>query len=231
MPINSLCLIPETSCGRMCPNCYEQKKIYGPELSLAEYVSFVQRNMDQLPSLMEVLIDYNGRESKESMNQILSIIPVKMPVYITLTPQSMMNVVGFDRKVEFRLSLHDKNDTVLAAELAEHFDIDCYSVMIDDVTKLSLPLLKGAPLYLLFDKFSEMWKKLGLDLFNKFLEACNGLSNLTMDHCLQTRSLNHECPADSQINLYRDGSIRRCPYQPVEPPDADYSKGCYLIRS
>lgn len=229
--INSLCLIPELSCGRMCPNCYEKKKIYGQELSLSEYVLFVQRNMDQLPSLMEVLIDYNGLESKESLNQILSILPEKLPVFVTLTPTSMKKIIGLDRKVDYRLSLHNSEDTILAAELMKDHEIDCFSVMINDVQTVSLPLLKGAPLYILFDKFSELWKSQGLDLFDKFLEACTNLSNLTMDHCLQTRSLNHECPAESQINLYRDGSIRRCPYQPVEPPDADYSKGCYLIRS
>lgn len=102
--------------------------------------------------------------------------------------------------------------------------------MTDDIDKLPLDQLGDVPFYFIFNKFGYPWHARNYpDLFLSTVQRVQKFNRYTIDHCMLTRFDGQSCPASTQINIYRDGSIRRCPYQPVEPAEADYSHGCALI--
>jgi hypothetical protein len=103
--------------------------------------------------------------------------------------------------------------------------------MIDEIDELSLDQLGDVPFYFIYNKYGETWKKDSTEVYLRTLQKVQKFNRYTIDHCMQTRFNGQPCPASTQINIYRDGSIRRCPYQPIEPENADYSHGCALIRS
>ena len=221
--INSVCLIPEITCGQQCPYCYEKHKKYGIPLSQELYMNFVKKSIQNLPSLTEVLIDYNGLESVQLLKSLIELIPQVTTRLITTT------LIGFDKAKEldaiFNISFHGEKDIPELKRI-----ITAYPEKIGNITLMAYDLsfleeLKalGIPVYVMVDKFSAAWKHM------LPAQIYTSINELNVDNCLLTRVNQQECPASTQINLYRDGSVRRCPYQPEEPANADYSKGCNLI--
>jgi len=183
--------------------------------------------MESLPSLTEVLIDYNGIESISNLQMLL---PNTIPVIITTTFRGMVTVNSLP--VTFHISLHTSSDVYAAKEFYERFPekIKSFSVMADDIEKLPLHHLGDVPFYFIFNKFGFPWKTRNYPALYLTTETnAAEFKNHTIDHCMLTRINGQECPASTQLNLYRDGSTRRCPYQPAEPFEVDYSKGCALI--
>ncbi len=228
--INSLCLIPETKCGRKCPNCYEEKKKYRPSLTQPMYIKLVSQHMTNLPSLTELLIDYNGNESPIFLEALLALT--------TVTKTITTNIEGLWQLrrlsgVNFHLSLHTIRDVRKAKELKENFPfIKSFSVMADEIDDLALQDLGDVPFYIIVNKFGYHWKNEPAAVnYMNIITKSRHLKNIHLDNCLLTRINGQECPGATQINIYRDGSVRHCPYIPEETKKADYSKGCYLIGS
>jgi hypothetical protein len=131
---------------------------------------------------------------------------------------------------KFHISIHTLADLTQVRMLS---DVAGYSILVKDLDDFPELELKQ-PIYLLADKFSDYWKKMSpAELYVCFSDRINkrSLTNACIDNCLVTRVNGQECPATTQINIYRDGSVRKCPYMPEEPANADYSKGCLLIGS
>jgi hypothetical protein len=138
----------------------------------------------------------------------------------------------YDLPVTFHISLHSEVDVYAAKEFYVRYPekIKSFSVMVSDMDKLPLHHLEDVPFYFIFDKLGAPWRARNFpSLYLEVAKKAKEFTDHTIDHCMLTRITGQECPASTQINLYRDGSIRRCPYQPEEPAEADYSKGCALI--
>ena len=229
--IESICLIPELSCQRKCPTCYENRKIYGSNLTESSYEHLISKNLENLPSLTEMLIDYNGLESSTFIQSLRNL--TSLPVTITTNVEGMLRLKEL-KNVKFHLSIHTHEDILIIKELLnEYSELICsFSVMIDDLKHLDISAFKEFPIYFLYDKFGFIYGVSNyLTTYLSTMDKIKSFKYGSIDNCMLTRVNDQQCPASTQINIYRDGSIRRCPYQPVEPADADYSHGCSLIRS
>lgn len=223
--VNSLCLIPETKCTRNCTNCYEKMKNYGEKLTEKSYITLVLQTMESLPSLTEVLIDYNGNASIKLLKECLS-LNTKLKAVITTNIEGAIIANGLT--ADLHVSIHSPKDI----DILKNSSIkpSSVSIMVDDIGKLPLHQLGDVPFYFIFNKFGYPWRARNYpDLYLSTIQQAQIFNQYTIDHCMLTRFNGQQCPASTQINVYRDGSIRRCPYQPQEPDDADYSKGCALI--
>jgi len=228
--ISSICLIPEVTCHRNCPNCYEKKQLYGIPMQESEYTNIILQNMETLPSLTEMLIDYNGLESKELIITLLNINP-KLKKTITTNVEGALKIADIiTSNIELHLSIHNNDDILKVKDLK--LPISSYSVMINDIDKLFLDQLGDVPFYFIYDKFHSSWsvwkaKNFVVQYFET-IQKVQKFKQYTIDHCMLTRINGQECPASTQINIYRDGSVRRCPYQPKESVMHSF-KGCNLI--
>lgn len=235
--ITSLGLIPETSCSKKCPNCYEQYKKYGPELPWPDYLKVVEDFIKTLPNLEEVLIDWNGRVYGHCIRQLVDRIPDGLEVIITARPVDAYQIQDISARFVISSNTEKESDAAVGIETILGDKFECHSVMNKGGT--SGHRLAGHPRYINIDKFSQDWKTICKGWINEAAKAgpathihlAPGTDQI--DNCAVTVMNDQPCPAHTQINLYRDGTMRRCPYSPY-PQDPDdstpFKSGCHLDK-
>lgn len=252
--IKSLAIIPHLTCARKCTYCYEKHKEYGKALSISDFHQRVQKELDFSSDIEEVLIDANvGKPTNRAV--VISLATASLgydkKVIITTVPRELPFYAKLP--VKFHVSLHNFEDIRIFSGLHRRWfrrdrKVESVSVMVKDLARKEFfdyfvaLVPKTVPVYLLIDKFGTMWKDIQRERrlptdenpLKALLTTQKAGYDVTMDHCLMTVLNHQECPASTQLNIYRDGTARLCPYE-TKPEDESmrerYSHGlglCYF---
>lgn len=238
MSLKSLAIIPNTKCKRGCSYCYENYKNYGKELSEDSFLSLIKTKINEYDP-EEILIDFNVITNIEWLERIVHSIFPWMNILITTTVDQaeLFMKVYKSWNVKYVISIHTESDLewVNSISTEDKKRVECLSLMYSKDDLISKSLNLGFDIYLLHDKFDASWKN-GRP-YTSYLEVIKKYSAfenlIEVDHCVSTLINNQSCPAFSQVNIYRDGSIRRCPYSPVDQSKLDsstFDNGCQLIK-
>lgn len=239
--IKSLCLIPEIWCDNNCQYCYTKKQEFNECLSIEKYIDEISKVQLKI-NFDEILLDYNGIESEKNINHILKSLNHD-DITITTTPTAALNLYTYlnnneKYNINYNISIHNNEDIVLLNYLNNiKLNINYISVMVNDINLISIKIKNKK--YLLFNKFSDIWKNIDSSILyhNLIKYMNNNVFDYDIDNCLTTQITDQECPAYTQLNLYRDGLYRRCPYSKIgynleyilsDTVSEQYKKGCYL---
>ena len=200
-------------------------------MKMEDFTQSVKRITKSLSSLTELLIDYNGVESLANVK--LMIEAAELPTTLTCTIRSMEFLKSLP--VKFNISLHSEDE--IPDILANADKISSISVMTHDLGGFNLKPIEHIPTYFVYNKFSLPWSARNFSsLYLDTVKMTESFKEGTIDHCMLTRIVGQECPASTQLNFYRDGSFRRCPYMPEGTTFEEAMRetnfdGCKLIRS
>ncbi len=240
--INTLAIIPQLNCTRLCDYCYERKKEYKVSLSQKDFSNLIKNTIKEIENLKEIMIDIN-EGFIDSETQFLEFLPNNIPIIVTTTPTTLPKFLKCYQKIKINISIHNPYDLksydLLNQSVKDRVGYLC--IMFNDFVsspELQKIYLRKKPIYIMIDKFSNKWINFisSLDntvIINK-LKILQLRSNITIDNCLLTYINNLPCPAYTQLNIYRDGSKRQCPYSSKEDIDItnnDILKSkCFMIK-
>jgi hypothetical protein len=187
----------------------------------SEFISWCFAILKSLKQCEEILIDVNPQKDMTSVYNILEDLIFQawhiysLPVVITTTYEVLESLPAsiVSSPVKFDISLKEPADSDIELLTA----LDC--VRCINIVDTQNAVINSRKRRYITDKFAGSWRN--------FVEYCTTLGisqqitsplklpvlNYT-DDCITTVATRNPCPASTQLNLYKDGSVRRCPYMP-----------------